>query len=73
MTPDAGDAVAMTREMAVRIRAWRVEEGLSWRAVARAASGLWGGGHGSNQLYGEDLCVAAAEVLGEDPRKEPWN
>ncbi|MGW0966462.1 hypothetical protein [Streptomyces sp. NPDC002516] len=62
----------MTTEMARRIRAWRVDEEYSWRAVAQAASDLWGAPYGSNQLYGEDLCAAAARVLGEDSRREPW-
>ncbi|OIJ64071.1 hypothetical protein WN71_030785 [Streptomyces mangrovisoli] len=59
--------------MAARIRAWRVDEDLSWRSVARAATGLWGSGWGSNQIYGRALCVAAAKKLGEDPDREPWN
>jgi hypothetical protein len=43
------------------------------RAVAEAASELWGSPYGSNQLYGEDLCAAAAQTLGEDHNKAPWN
>lgn len=73
MAHDTVEPGAITPEMAARIRTWRVDEDLSWRAVAQAASGLWGSGFGSNQLYGEDLCVAAAKVLGEDPHQEPWN
>ena len=67
------DPETITTEMAVQIRTWRVREGFSWRAVAQAASELWGSEYGSNQLYGEDLCVAAARVLGENPHQEPWN
>lgn len=59
--------------MAVQVRGWRVDEDYSWRAPARAASDLWGSEYGSNQLYGEDLCAAAAKMLGEDPGREPWN
>lgn len=73
MAHDTVDPATITPEMAARIRTWRVDEDLSWRAVAQAASDLWGSGFGSNQLYGEDLCVAAAKVLGEDPHQEPWN
>jgi hypothetical protein len=60
-------------EMAVQIRRWRVDEDFTWRAVAQAATDLWGSEYGSNQLFGEDLCVAAAKMLGENPHKEPWN
>jgi outer membrane protein assembly factor BamD (BamD/ComL family) len=73
MTRNLGDPATITTEMAVQIRAWRVDEGFSWRAVAQAASELWGSAYGSNQLYGEDLCAAAAQMLGENPCKEPWN
>ncbi|MGW4276586.1 hypothetical protein ACWEGQ_30545 [Streptomyces seoulensis] len=73
MADDRVDAEAVTSEMAVRIRAWRVDGEYSWRAVAQAASELWGTGRGGNQLYGEALCVAAARALGENPYQEPWN
>ncbi|CCK24979.1 hypothetical protein BN159_0600 [Streptomyces davaonensis JCM 4913] len=67
------DPATITTEMAVQIRAWRVDEDFSWRAVAQAATELWGSPYGSNQLYGQDLCEAAARVLGENPHQEPWN
>ncbi|WP_405987379.1 hypothetical protein [Streptomyces sp. NBC_00872] len=73
MTDNTVDPATITPEMAVQVRTWRVDEEFSWRAVAQAASDLWGSGWGSNQLFGEDLCVAAAKVLGEDPHQEPWN
>lgn len=73
MAHDTADPKKVTPEMAVQIRTWRVDEDFSWRAVAQAASELWGSGFGSNQLHGEDLCVAAATMLGEDPYREPWN
>lgn len=73
MTYDFGAPVTITMEMAVQIRRWRVDEDFTWRAVAQAATGLWGSEYGSNQLFGEDLCVAAAKMLGENPCKEPWN
>ncbi len=67
------DPGTLTREMALQIRTWRVDEDLSWRAVAQAASDLLGSECGGNQLYGADLCAAAAHVLGENPSQEPWN
>jgi outer membrane protein assembly factor BamD (BamD/ComL family) len=73
MTHNLVDPATITTEMAVQIRTWRVDEDFSWRAVAQAASELWGSAYGSNQLYGEDLCAAAAQVLGENPFQEPWN
>lgn len=73
MTHSLVDPATITTEMAVRIRAWRVDEEFSWRAVAHAASELWGSAYGSNQIYGRDLCTAAALVLGENPHEEPWN
>ncbi|QXE34610.1 hypothetical protein KQY30_10280 [Streptomyces sp. GMY02] len=73
MTDNTVDPATITPEMAVQIRTWRVDEEFSWRAVAQAASDLWSSQWGSNQLFGEDLCVAAAKMLGEDPHQEPWN
>ncbi|MFE0098959.1 hypothetical protein [Streptomyces sp. NPDC059009] len=73
MTQSTVDPATVTAEMAAQIRIWRVDEDLSWRSVAQAATDLWGSEWGSNQIYGRDLCVAAAKVLGEDPDQEPWN
>ncbi|PJN27814.1 hypothetical protein [Kitasatospora sp. CB02891] len=67
------DPATMTPEMAAQIRTWRCDEDYSRRAVARAATDLWGSDWGSNQLYGEDLCTAAAKLLGENIDREPWN
>lgn len=67
------DTATITPEMAARIRTWRCDEDYSWRAVAQAASDLWGFERGSNQIFGEDLCLAAAKVLDENPHGEPWN
>ncbi|MFJ8444313.1 hypothetical protein [Kitasatospora griseola] len=67
------DPATMTPEMAAQIRTWRCDEDCSWRAVAQAATELWGSDRGSNQIYGEDLCIAAAKVLGENIDREPWN
>jgi hypothetical protein len=63
----------ITREKALQIRRWRVDDEMTWRSVAQAASDLWGSRYGSNQLYGMDLCRVAAYVLGEDPDRDPWN
>ncbi|WP_155372477.1 hypothetical protein [Catellatospora vulcania] len=67
------DPAALTLEQARQIRRWRVDEEASWRGVAQAATELWGSEFGDNQLYGEDLCRAAALILGEDARREPWD
>lgn len=61
---------------ALVVRRWRVEEGMTWRAVARAADdlfpGIWGS-QPSNQLAGLALCTAAARLLGEDAMGPLWN
>ena len=67
------DPADLTIEMAAQIRRWRIDEDMSWRAVAEAASDLWGSDYGSNQIYGMDLCAVAADMLGEDSGKDPWN
>lgn len=65
----------MTREKAEFVRRLRVDEGYSWRAVARECSDAWKGDWSppSNQIMGMCLCDVAARVLGEDFNKEPWN
>lgn len=67
------DQSYLSEERAKQIRKWRVEDEMTWRAVAQAATDAWGSAHGSNQLFGEELCHAAAVMLGEDPSSEPWN
>ena len=57
------------------IKSWRADEGYTWRSVAAAAHKEF---HGdwkpkSNQLWGMELCKVAANLLNEDPDKEPWN
>ncbi|MFI6984283.1 hypothetical protein ACIBSV_37630 [Embleya sp. NPDC050154] len=73
MTHDPDDPATMTPEMAAQIRTWRVDEEYTYRAVAQAATDLWGSTWGSNQIYGTDLCITAAQMLGEDPNTDPWN
>ena len=65
----------LSTEQARRIKHWRVDEGFTWRAIAATAycefDGDW---HpDSNQLWGMELCTAAAELLGENPNEDPWN
>lgn len=65
--------VHVTLDMASQIRQWRVDQDRTWRGVAAAASRAWGLTFGSNQLFGEELCNAAAKLLGENQNEEPWN
>ena len=55
------------------VRQLRVDKDMSWRAVARCCSKLWGGPWGSNQLAGMVICEKAAKRLGEDFLEPPWN
>ncbi|MBA7698480.1 hypothetical protein ES703_107157 [subsurface metagenome] len=57
------------------VRVLRVEEKCSWRAVAERCHNLgWGKwSPPSNQIMGMALCERAAQLLGEDYEKEPWN
>jgi len=63
----------MTPERAAFVRKLRVDKHLTWRGVAEACSTAWDGDWGDNQLWGIDLCFVAAEMLGEDSGKPPWN
>ena len=72
---EADAARIVTPSLAASIRAWRCEEGYSWRAVAAAVSARapavsdWG----SNQLFGMALCEVAAAAFGEHYRNPSWN
>jgi len=57
------------------VRVLRVEEKCSWRAVAEVCYNLgWGKwSPPSNQIVGMALCWRAAQLLGEDYEREPWN
>lgn len=66
-------AALLTPERAAFVRKTRVDDGGSWRWVARQCSHEWGTDWDSNQLYGMALCTAAARHFGEDPGREPWN
>ena len=65
--------IGLTKKDALKIRAFRKNG--SWRWVAARVSEEMP--HiaccSGNQLDGIDLCTVAAEILGEDPNKEPWN
>ncbi|MBU0846725.1 hypothetical protein KKH23_06000 [Patescibacteria group bacterium] len=65
----------MTLGQAKAVRVLRVDKGYSWRAVAEACYELgWGKwSPPSNQIMGMALCERAAQLLGEDYEKEPWN
>lgn len=70
----------MTREQAEHIRNLRVNEGYSWRAVARICHSLewWPKSEywdrvPSAQPMGMALCKVAAGFFGEDYMIEPWN
>ena len=65
--------IEVTKSEAVQVRQLRVELNYSWRAIARFYSVIWGGLWGGNQLAGMVICQKAAEMLGEDFMKEPWN
>lgn len=67
------DPAKLTAKQVAQIRTWRVDQEMTWRAVAQAAIDAWRSDHGGNQLMGEELCRAAAIALGEDPDSEPWN
>ncbi|SBT40374.1 hypothetical protein GA0070611_1239 [Micromonospora auratinigra] len=77
MTADTGPLqvwdLLVTAEMARQIRHWRVVEDCSYRVVARLADETWGSATGGNQLFGEDLCAAAARMSGEYLNAEPWS
>jgi len=60
-------ALMMQASRAWEIRKWRVAEHLTWRSIARRATG------NPNQLLGMSLCQRAANMCNEDYLKAPWN
>lgn len=52
---------------AVKIRKWRTEEHLTWRAIARRQM------HDSSQLIGMALCERAARMCNQNYEMDPWN
>lgn len=68
----------MTKEQAEFIRKLRVDEGCSWRAVARTCwEQKWAGWEEwqppSSQPMGMALCERAARFFRENYRDAPWN
>ncbi len=65
----------VTPERAASVRALRVDQVYTWRAVARACFEAWGGTWDppSNQLMGMAICESAAKHFGEAYMEEPWN
>jgi hypothetical protein len=55
------------------VRRLRVDQRLTWRAIARACSTAWKTDWESNQLAGMAVCECAAEWFLEDYMKPPWN
>lgn len=58
------------------VRRLRVEEGRTWRGVARRCHDEWPDADWdppNDQAVGMELCERAAHALGEDWRREPWN
>ena len=64
--------LTVTMAMARRIRAWRIDDECSYRVLATLADAEWGTATAGNQLFGEDLCIAAATMHGEHINNEPW-
>lgn len=67
------DPSYVSAERAAQVRSWRVKHEMTWCAVAQAATDAWGSDYGSRQLFGEELCRAAAVMLGENPSSKLWN
>ena len=63
----------MTLKEAKQIRKWRKQG--TWRWVAARAADKWPdkGINSGNQIDGMGLCFEAAQLLGEDSQKPPWN
>lgn len=64
--------LVLTEDIARQVREWRADD-CSYRAIAALADEAWGADSRGNQLFGEDLCVASARLLGENPSADPWN
>ena len=64
----------MTEEDALKIKEWRVQEGCSWRTIAKKASIKWPEKDipYCNQRVGMQMCYKAMEILGET-LEDGWN
>jgi hypothetical protein len=63
--------LTLTAEVALQVRHWRAE-GSSFRVIAACADEAWGTDTRGNHLFGEDLCLESARMLGENPYADPW-
>jgi hypothetical protein len=64
--------LVLTEDIARQVRLWRAGD-YSYRAIAGSADETWGTDSQGNQLFGIDLCLASARMLGENPNADPWN
>lgn len=64
--------LTLTTDIARQVRQWRAE-GYTWRAIAAAADQTWGTESRGNQIFGRDLCLECARMLGENPNADPWD
>ena len=62
-----------TKEKAEYVKHLRCEVGCTWRSVAQHCNDKWQGDWNSNQIAGMYFCEDAADLLGEDAGREPWN
>jgi hypothetical protein len=77
-----GQRLVVSPEQAAFVRKLRVEEGQSYRGIARTCYEAWYMETGKvapewwlephNQYTGELLCLAAAEHFGEDITSDAW-
>ena len=67
------ELIVDNEEKAKYVKYLRCEVGCTWRAVARECNKKWNGNWDSNQMAGHYFCNTAADLLGEDANKEPWN
>lgn len=63
----------ISQEHAERVRVMRVQNNVSWRAIARWYDHLTEGDWGSNQLAGMAICRWAATHHKEHYLRPPWN
>lgn len=68
-----GVKIVMNEDRAKRVLRWRTQDHYTWREIAQHWSEFYGPDHGGNQLYGMDICDAAAEQLGGNMWDELWN
>jgi hypothetical protein len=58
--------MVMTREDALKIKQWRLTDGLTWRSIAMRLDQLSTGEKSiENQMVGRQMCLDAQFILGE--------